>query len=145
MTMKKLSVMVSTALAAAAFFVMPAQAEEGKIEAGIFVNDIDLSGLTQDEAAKEIEAYVAGFGDAQITLHAPEEGEIIVSAADLGLQWGNREILDEAVNFGRDGDVLQCYKELRDLQYQNKVYQVSFDFDKDKIRSVIEELSLIHI
>ena len=83
MTMKKLSVMVSTALAAAAFFVMPAQAEEGKIEAGIFVNDIDLSGLTQDEAAKEIEAYVAGFGDAQITLHAPEEGEIIVSAADL--------------------------------------------------------------
>lgn len=139
MTMKKLSVMVSTALAAAAFFVMPAQAEEGKIEAGIFVNDIDLSGLTQDEAAKEIEAYVAGFGDAQITLHAPEEGEIIVSAADLGLQWGNREILDEAVNFGRDGDVLQCYKELRDLQYQNKVYQVSFDFDKDKIRSVIEE------
>ena len=79
-------------------FVMPAQAEEGKIEAGIFVNDIDLSGLTQDEAAKEIEAYVAGFGDAQITLHAPEEGEIIVSAADLGLQWGNREILDEAVN-----------------------------------------------
>lgn len=120
MTMKKLSVMVSTALAAAAFFVMPAQAEEGKIEAGIFVNDIDLSGLTQDEAAKEIEAYVAGFGDAQITLHAPEEGEIIVSAADLGLQWGNREILDEAVNFGRDGDVLQCYKELRDLQYQNK-------------------------
>ena len=139
MTMKKLSVMVSTALAAAAFFVMPAQAEEGKIEAGIFVNDIDLSGLTQDEAAKEIEAYVAGVGDAQITLHAPEEGEIIVSAADLGLQWGNREILDEAVNFGRDGDVLQCYKELRDLQYQNKVYQVSFDFDKDKIRSVIEE------
>ena len=139
MTIKKLSVMVSTALAAAAFFVMPAQAEEGKIEAGIFVNDIDLSGLTQDEAAKEIEAYVAGFGDAQITLHAPEEGEIIVSAADLGLQWGNREILDEAVNFGRDGDVLQCYKELRDLQYQNKVYQVSFDFDKDKIRSVIEE------
>lgn len=139
MTMKKISVMVSTAFAAAVFFVVPVQAKEGKIESGIFVNDIDLSGLTEEEARQEIENYVATFGDAQITLHAPEEGEIVVSAADFGLKWGNPEILDEAANFGRDGDILQCYKELRDLQYQNKVYQVRFDFDKDKIHAVIEE------
>ena len=57
----------------------------------------------------------------------------------MGLQWGNQEILDEAASFGRDGDILQCYKELRDLEYQNKVYKISFDFDKDKIHSLIEE------
>ena len=138
-TMKKLSVMVSTALAAAVFFVMPAQAEEEKIVTGIYAQDIDLSGLTETEAKAAIEDYVATFGDAQITLHAPEEGEFTASAADFGLKWGNHEILDEAVSFGRDGDVLQCYKELRDLEYTNKVYPVSFDFDKDKIRSLIEE------
>ncbi len=137
--MKKLSVMVSTALAAAVFFVMPAQAEEEKIVTGIYAQDIDLSGLTETEAKAAIEDYVATFGDAQITLHAPEEGEFTASAADFGLKWGNHEILDEAVSFGRDGDVLQCYKELRDLEYTNKVYPVSFDFDKDKIRSLIEE------
>lgn len=137
--MKKLSVMVLTALVAAAFFVVPAQAKEEKIVTGIYVEDIDLSGLTETEAEAAIEDYVATFGDAQITLHAPEEGEIVTSAAELGLEWGNREILDEAVSFGRDGDILQCYKELRDLEYTNKVYEVSFDFDKNKIRSVIEE------
>ena len=131
--------MVSTALAAAVFFVMPAQAEEEKIVTGIYAQDIDLSGLTETEAKAAIEDYVATFGDAQITLHAPEEGEFTASAADFGLKWGNHEILDEAVSFGRDGDVLQCYKELRDLEYTNKVYPVSFDFDKDKIRSLIEE------
>lgn len=137
--MKKLSVMVLTAFIAAGFAVMPAQAKEGKIEAGIYVDDIDISGMTETEAGEAIEAYVSTFGDAQITLHAPEEGEITVSAADLGLKWGNREILEEAANFGRDGDILQCYKELRDLEYKNKVYRVSFDFDKSKIRALIEE------
>ena len=44
--------------------------------------------------------------DEMIFLVAPEEGEITVSAADLGLKWGNREILEEAANFGRDGDIL---------------------------------------
>lgn len=139
MTMKKISVVISTAFAAAAFFVMPVQAKEGKIVTGIYVEDLDLSGLTESEAKQQIEDYVAGFGDAQITLHAPEEGEITASAADFGLKWGNPEILEEAVSFGRDGDILQCYKELQDLQYQNKVYRVSFDFDKNKIRSLIEE------
>lgn len=137
--MKKLSVMVLAAFIAAGVAVMPAQAKEGKIEAGIYVDDIDISGMTETEAGEAIEAYVSTFGDAQITLHAPEEGEITVSAADLGLKWGNREILEEAANFGRDGDILQCYKELRDLEYKNKVYRVSFDFDKSKIRALIEE------
>lgn len=137
--MKKWSVMVRMALVASAFIVMPVQAKDGKIENGIYVDDIDISGMTKDEAEAEIEAYVATFGAAQITLHAPEEGEIIASAADLGLQWGNREILEEAASFGRDGDVLQCYKELRDLEFRNKVYRVNFDFDKDKIRTLIEE------
>lgn len=137
--MKKLSVMALAAFITAVFAVMPVQAAEGKIETGIYVDDLDISGMTESEAGKAIETYVASFGNAQITLHAPEEGEITASAADLGLKWGNREILEEAASFGRDGDILQCYKELRDLEYRNKVYRVNFDFDKNKIRALIEE------
>lgn len=136
--MKKVAVMVSVVFAAACF-AMPVQAREEKIETGIYVEDIDLSGMARDEAEQEIENYVSSFGDTQITLHVPEEGEIVATAADFGLTWGNREILDEAISFGRDGDILQCYKELRDLEYRNKIYKVNFDFDKDKIRAVIEE------
>lgn len=137
--MRKMFVMASTALAVAAFFVIPVQAREEKIETGIYVDEIDLSGMTRSEAERAIEDYVADFGGAQITLHAPEEGEIVTTAADLGLAWGNREILDEAVGLGRDGDILQCYKELRDLEYKNKVFRVEFDFDKDKIHALLDE------
>lgn len=137
--MKRFSMVIPVALMAAAFIVMPVQAVEEKIESGIYVEDINLSGMTKSQARREIEDYVAGFGSAQITLHVDGEGAIETTAAEMGLKWSNDNILEEAAGFGRDGDILSCYKELKDLQYRNKVYRVRFDFDKAKIRSLIEE------
>lgn len=137
--MKKVIRLLCMTFMTASFIGMPAQARETVIHRGIYVNDIDLSDKSAEEAKKEIEEYVSSFGDAQITLHIEEEGTIAATAADLGLKWGNEEILDEVASFGRDGDILRCYKELKDLEYKNKIYKVSFGFDKNKIRSLIEE------
>lgn len=137
--MKKGLLLVSAAFLAAGFVAMPVQAREEKIESGIYVEDIDLSGMTKDQARQEIEDYVAGFGGARITLHVNDVGEIVTTAAELGLKWGNDDILEEAVNFGRDGDIFSCYRELKNLEFKNKVYRVRFDFDQADIRSLIEE------
>lgn len=137
--MGKLSMAVPLMVAAFAVAVMPVHAKENRIETGIYVNDMDISGLTTQEAKDKIQEYVDSFGGAQITLNAVEGGAIAATASELGLKWGNDTILDDAANFGRDGDILRCYKELADLEYKNKVYKVSFDFDKDKIKSLIEE------
>ena len=91
---------------------IPVQAKEGVIQRGIRVGDIDLSDKSTEEAKKEIEEYVSSFGDVQITLHMEEEGTIVASAAELGLKWGNEEVLDEVASLGRDGDILRCYKEI---------------------------------
>lgn len=137
--MKKVFRLLLTTFMTALFIGMTAQARESVIQKGIYVNDIDLADKSPEEAKKEIEEYVNSFGSAQIVLHVEEEGTITTSAADLGLKWGNEEILDEVASFGRDGDILRCYKELKDLEYQNKTYEVSFGFDKNKIKSLIEE------
>ena len=137
--MRKLSTAIPVIIAAMAVTVMPVSAKENKIEAGIYADDMDLSGMTAQEAGKQIEAYVNAFGEAEITLNAVNGGTIVTTAAELGLEWANETILDEVANFGRDGDILQCYKELRDLEYNSKVYKVVLDFDKEKIRTLVEE------
>lgn len=137
--MKKMSVVFPVIMAVMMAVPMPAHAKEDKIESGIYVNDMDLSGMTVGEARQTIESYVNSYGDVQITMHAVDEGTISATASELGLKWGNEGILEEAASFGRDGDILRCYKELKDLEYENKVYNVAFDFDKEKIRALIEE------
>ncbi len=137
--MKRLTLALPMVLSAVLFFGLPVFAKEDTIETGIYVDDINLSGMSESQAREEIQAYVDSFGAAPITLNAANGETIAVTAADLGLKWGNEYILDEITNFGKDGDILKCYKELRDLEYNNKVYSVVFDFDKDKIRTLIEE------
>ena len=119
--MRKLSGVFLVMMAVMAVVSMPVYAKEDKIESGIYVNDIDLSGMTLEEARQKIESYVASYGEAPVTLHAIDEGTVVTTASELGLRWGNEEILEEAANFGRDGDILRCYKELKDLEYNNKV------------------------
>lgn len=126
-------------IAAMAVITMPVSAKEDKIESGIYAQDINLSGMTTTEAKGKIEEYVNSFGGAEIILNAIDGGTIVTTASDIGLKWGNSNVLDDAANFGRDGDILQCYKELKDLEHQNKVYPIYFDFDKNKIRTLIEE------
>jgi vancomycin resistance protein YoaR len=128
-----------TVFIGAVLTAVPVSAKEATIQSGIYVNDMNLSGMTVQEAKKEIQSYVDSFQDTEITLHAVGDGTIVATAADLGLKWSNQEILDEAASFGRDGDILQCYKELKDLEYKNKIYKVSFDFNKNKIKALIEE------
>lgn len=137
--MKRLSMAGLLMIAAMMVSTLPVNAREDKFESGIYVDDMSLSGMTLQEAEDQIEAYVDSFGEAQITMNAVEGGTIVTTASELGLKWGNEAILKEAANFGRDGDILRCYKELKDLEYQNKVYHVKFDFDKNKIRTLIEE------
>lgn len=137
--MKRVSIALPVMFAAMMVFTMPVSAKEEKIESGIYINDMDLSGMTTAEAKGMVEEYVNSFGGAEITLNAVDGGTIVTTASELGLKWGNETVLDEAAHFGHDGDILRCYKELKDLQYRNKVYTVSFDFDKNKIRTLIEE------
>ena len=137
--MKKISMAIPLMAAALTLITMPVNAQEKKIEAGIYAGDMDLSGMTTREAEDKIRAYVDSFGGTEITLNAVDGGTIVTTASELGLKWGNEGILYEAANFGRDGDILQCYKELRDLEYSNKVYDIVLDFDRSKIRSLIEE------
>ncbi|MBO5209964.1 MAG: VanW family protein [Lachnospiraceae bacterium] len=136
---KKLSVVTALCISIFSFGMTAEAKEDEKIESGIYVNDINLSGKTVSEAKKEVQTYVDSFADAQITFHAIDDHEIVTTASEIGMTWGNPEIIEEAASLGKDGNIVQCYKALKDLEYANKVYKVSFDFDKEKIKTLIEE------
>lgn len=141
---KKLSVVTALCISIFSFGMTAEAKEDEKIESGIYVNDINLSGKTVSEAKKEIQAYVDSFAEGQITLHAIDDHVIVTTASELGMKWGNPEIVEEAAGLGKDGNIVQCYKALKDLEYANKVYKVAFDFDKAKIKALIEEQGILY-
>lgn len=138
-TWKRLAV---TAALCAAFFSMSITVrarEEERIESGVYADTINLSGMTVSEAQSAVAAYVDSFANAQITLHAMDGQAIVAAASELGLKWDNQGIIEEAVSLGKDGNIVQCYRALKDLERENKIYKIVLGFDKEKIRSLITE------
>lgn len=147
--MKKLvSVGFITCVAALLLILQPLHAEAketGTIKEGVYAGEISLSGLTAEEATAEINAYVDSLKDCLITLKGMEkEQAVTVTAEELGICWSNPEVVNEALAFGTKGNVIQRYKALKDLERENKVYDIRIDFDVQNINDILVERCTIY-
>lgn len=121
-----------------------AQEEENRILTGVYVEEMSLEGKTESEAKSLVEDYVGSLSDKVITLIAVEGNEVQIKVSDLGLYWCNKEIINEAVNIGQTGNVVQRYKTAKDLQYQNKVYKLEFGIDQELVKSILSEQCAVY-
>lgn len=121
-------------------FGISAQAEEkATVKPGIYADSVNLSGLTKEEAKSAIEAYVESLKSVEVTLLAADDHEVVVTAGDLGVAWSNKEIVEEALDLGTHGNVIQRYKALKDLEYNNYVFDIQLSFDVESISGILTE------
>ena len=96
-------------------------AGEEVIKTGVYADEIDLSGMTQEQAYEAVEAHVESLGDVEVTLIGAENREIKVTARDLGISWGNPQLVEDAAMLGSGGNVIERYKAIKDLAHENTV------------------------
>ena len=71
-------------------FGMTVQAKtDDTIKTGIYAGDVDLSGMTAEEATTAIEEYVENLNAVEITLIAANDHQMTTTAGDLGVTWKN--------------------------------------------------------
>ena len=107
------------------------------LKKGVYAGDISLEGMSADEAVQAINAYVEAVADEEITFLAAGGNEVTVTAKELGLSWKNQEIVEEAMELGTHGNVVQRYKALKDLEHENVVYPIELDFDVTAINDIL--------
>lgn len=135
-----------SALALTGLFVLGASGvasadEDVVISDGIFIGGIDVSGMTAKEASKAVKKKVEEMGESTVTLMMGDT-PITATLNSLGLEWDNKEIIDEVENLGTTGNIVQRYKDQKDLEHQNKEYEIEFTVDEDKARSFVESCSI---
>ena len=121
-------------------FGVPVRAQgEETIKPGIFAGDIELSGMTEEQAKAAVEAYVESLKGTEIVLQYNSDAEVTVTAGELGITWANTEIVTEAAEIGTRGNVIERYKVLKDLEHENKVYPIELSFDIQGISNILTE------
>ena len=143
--MKKWKVALAAVLAAGicAFALQAGAVAKGNgdayIQNGIFIGDIDVSGMSMEEATAAVQGYVDGLRQVPITLNAVGGNQVTVTAGDMGIQWKNQNVLEEAFSLGKQGNIIRRYKELKDLEKNTHKYDLEFTFDQAALQTVLTE------
>ena len=121
-------------------FGMTVQAKTNDtIKSGIYADSVDLSGKTSAEAEAAIEAYVEELKSVEITLLAADNNEVKTTAGDLGITWSNKELVSEARELGTQGNIIERYKMLKDLEHDKYIFTIEFDFDIEAINNILTQ------
>ena len=77
-------------------------AENHKIADGVYIGNVYVGGMTEEEAVDAISAYAQSVDDAVLTLNANGKS-VEVSAQELGITFQNTNAVQEALAVGRSG------------------------------------------
>lgn len=111
---------------------------ENTISNGVFIGDIDISGMTEGEAAASVDAYIAELSNRTLTFDMKGH-EIQTTVGELGFSWTNREIIEEAAGLGKSGNIIKRYKDLRDMENEPCVLETETAVDTEAIKAMIEK------
>lgn len=109
-----------------------------EIAMGVYAGEVNLSGLTKEEAKDAVEEYFLEKAEEKITLTVNKE-DLEVTRGDLGIAWGNPEVVEEAYGVGKSGNLIKRYKAMKDLEFNNEVLELEYTADFSMVETVVSE------
>ena len=121
-------------------FCAAATAGEPTVSNGIFVQGIDCGGMTREEVTRAINKKVKKLKRTAVNLKIGDQ-TLTCTLKDLGLRWSNKEILEEILNLGATGNIVQRYKDQKDLEHKNREFSLKFKLKSSTVNEFAKGLS----
>lgn len=118
-------------------------AKENTIPVGITIGDIDVGGMTYNEAMAAVQSYIAEFTGQMIELDV-DGNKVSVTAGELGYNWENTDIIEEAAEYCKEGNIIQRYKEAKDIEHDGINYEIKVQVDEEVLRNTIDEKCAVY-
>jgi len=141
--MKKIKVFAAVLLVVASTFLFTNESTfkadipaDAKIEKGVYIGGVDVSGMTAEEATNAVNTYVESAKAQTITLVGPKDN-VSLTLGDMGLTAKTDVAVQEAVAIGRSGNLIFRFKALQDLEKENYVIDMGFSIDKQLVGEML--------
>lgn len=112
--------------------------EKNVISQGIYIGNINVGGMTEKKATKAIKEYVSEAKSETVVVNIDEQ-EVTTTLEDLGYSCDISHFVHEAFQYGKTGDIIQRYKQKKDLEQENVVFDLAFELDDQKVQDFVSE------
>lgn len=110
----------------------------GKILENVYVQDIDLSGLTKEEAARKINSYIEQNNEFELFYN---NEEITVDKKTLDVDYKVNELVNKAYDVGRDKDLVTDMKTKISLKKGEKeIIPITCSYNVKKVENLIDKI-----
>ena len=109
------------------------------IRQGVSIDAQEVGGMTYEEAEEAVEEMINQKSDIKVSITINKE-QVETTLKKLGYHWANKEVLDDALNIGKSGNIIRRYKDLLDLEKEGKKYSLEMEIDEKTLKEHLEEI-----
>lgn len=120
-----------------------AEETEDVIADGVYIDTVDVGGMTAEEALEAVSAHVDEMGKKTLTLTlegADGIEPIQTRMSELGLSTEELSgIVSRAMELGKEGNLITRYKAEKDLQASHQVFELGAAVDEGEVERFVRE------
>ncbi len=111
---------------------------EDRICDGVFIESIDLGGMSQVQAEVAVTAYVDEY--LKRTLQVDIDGKTVsATLEELGYQCVDNDYIKQAMQVGKKGNLFTNYAEIEEAEKNSIVYELDFTSDEKTIKRFVKK------
>ncbi|MFW5629930.1 MAG: VanW family protein [Acetivibrio ethanolgignens] len=115
-----------------------AKKNDNTICEGIYINSVDVGGMTKEQAEEAVGAYLEELESRTLTV-AIDKHTVKITLRELGLVAEENEVVEEAANIGKTGNFIKRYKEIKNLENQRLDLSIPIHLDKTLVENFVTE------
>lgn len=110
--------------------------QDDKILDNIYIGEVAVGGMSEEEAQQAVNEYVQKIQGTKFTLTVNDKS-MTATAKQLGVDWENTKVVEEAAMIGKSGSLISRYKDKKDLEHEPKKLEITFATDEAKIKKYL--------
>lgn len=118
--------------------IASAKEREDRICQGVYIDSIDISGMTGVQAQTAVDDLVNGLKEKQIAILVGNHA-IYTTMGELGYHCELNHYVEQALGLATQGNPIKRYKDIQDIEHGKIIYPLTFTYDENLLRTLITE------
>ncbi|MFI3237836.1 MAG: VanW family protein [Lachnospiraceae bacterium] len=108
---------------------------------GVTIEGVNVSGMSEDEIEVWLTEYMKELANTEIIFDYDGITSYTYMPSEFALTWTNTDIIDEIFTYGTQGNVIERYKALKDLEIEGVAYTLEFSLDEEAIMLALTDIA----
>lgn len=117
--------------------------KDGTIIKGVFIDQVEISGMTETQAQAAVNSYMQGLRDKKIAITVGND-MVYTTMGEIGFTYQPHRYIKQALGLATQGNLVKKYKDLKDIEQGRIIYPLTFTFDEAKLKNLVDTKVAIH-